>query len=74
MKFYNIEKSGIKNVIDEGQYEAYYKPQGWQITGIVGEPEMVTGTSPNDEIIIKNTAKMKRKRSESFDDGLIKEK
>ena len=28
MKFYNIVKDGIFNVIDEGQYEAIYKPCG----------------------------------------------
>lgn len=28
-KFYNIEKDGIANVIDEYQYDAIYKPMGW---------------------------------------------
>ena len=75
MKFYDIEKNGIKNVIDERQYERIYKPKGWKITGIVGEDTRETEipTSPRDEIIIKNTDKMKRTKEKKFDDKLIKD-
>lgn len=75
MKFYNIMKDGIFNVIDEGQYEAIYKPKGWKITGIVGEDTRETEipTSPRDEIIKKNTNKMKRTAPKKFDDKLIKD-
>lgn len=75
MKFYDIEKDGIKNVIDERQFEALYKPKGWKIVGIVGEDtkESEIPTSPRDEIIIKNTDKMKRTKEKKFDDKLIKD-
>ena len=33
MRFLNIEKDGIKNVIDEGQFYAIYQPAGWAIIG-----------------------------------------
>lgn len=72
-RFYNIEKSGIKTVIDEHQYEAIYKPKGWKISGIAAGEADVTPTSPTDETQIKNKARM-RKASEkkNFDDDLIK--
>ena len=72
MKFYNIVKDGIFNVIDEGQYEAIYKPMGWKIVG--QEPsEEATPPTPYDEIIKKNTNKMKRTAPKKFDDKLIKD-
>ena len=75
MKFYDIEKNGIKKVIDERQYEKIYKPKGWKITGIVGEDTRETEipASPRDEIIIKNTDKMTRTKEKKFDDKLIKD-
>ena len=38
MRFYNIIKDGIENVIDEGQYEAIYKPKGWKICLLYTSP------------------------------------
>lgn len=76
-RFYNIEKSGIKNVIDEFQYEAYYKPKGWKIVSVIEENGAVTQvSSPKDEQKIKNVRRVKKKSEEKneFDDGLIKGK
>lgn len=76
-RFYNIEKSGIANVIDEFQYEAYYKPNGWKIVSVVGESgSVVTKSSSKEETTIRNVRKMKKKseKSNEFDDGLIKGK
>lgn len=71
MKFLNIVKDGIDNVVDEAMYEAVYKPAGWKI---VKENTFVPEhtKSPNDEIVKKNTNKMKRTRAQEFDDKLIK--
>ena len=76
-RFYNIEKSCIKNVIDEFQYEAYYKPKGWKIVSVIEENGAVTQvSSPKDEQKIKNVRRVKKKSEEKneFDDGLIKGK
>ena len=72
MKFYNIEKDGVKNVIDEAQYEAIYKPNGWKIVS-EEEPEIKEPTKPTDEIEKKNRNKMKRVAPKKFDDKLIKD-
>lgn len=76
-RFYNIEKSGIKNVIDEFQYEAYYKPKGWKIVSVIEENGAITElSSPKDEKVIKNVRKVRKKeeKKNDFDDGLIKGK
>lgn len=76
-RFYNIEKSGIKNVIDEFQYEAYYKPKGWKIVSVIEENGAVTHvSSTKDEQAIRNVRRVKKKseKKNEFDDGLIKEK
>ena len=72
MKFYNIIKDGIKNVIDEWQYESIYKPAGWKIVGTESF-EKPSASIPQDEIIKKNTNKMKRTMPQKFDDKLIKD-
>lgn len=71
MKFLNIVKDGIDNIVDEAVYEAIYKPAGWKI---VGDCELKTEKtkSPDDEIVKKNVNKMKRRAPEKFDDKLIK--
>lgn len=72
MKFLNIIKDGIENVVDEGVYEAIYKPAGWKIAGENPfVPELTQ--SPHDEIVKKNINKMKRTHSPEFDDRLLKE-
>ena len=76
-RFYNIEKSGIKNVIDEFQYETYYKPKGWKIVSVIGENGAVTHVSSiKDEQAIRNVRRVKKKseKKNEFDDGLIREK
>lgn len=76
-RFYNIEKSGIKNVIDEFQYEAYYKPKGWKIVSVIEENGAVTHvSSTKDEQAIRNVRHVKKKseKKNEFDDGLIREK
>lgn len=76
-RFYNIEKCGIKNVIDEFQYEAYYKPKGWKIVSVIEENGAVTHvSSTKDEQAIRNVRRVKKKseKKNEFDDGLIKEK
>lgn len=76
-RFYNIEKSGIKNVIDEFQYEAYYKPNGWKIVSVIEENGAVTHvSSTKDEQAIRNVRRVKKKseKKNEFDDGLIREK
>ena len=72
MKFLNINKDGIDNIVDEELYEAVYKPAGWKI---VGENSAVIETTkdPADEIIKKNTNKMKKSKAKKFDDDLIKD-
>ncbi len=71
MKFFNIIKDGIKNIIDEAQYETIYKPAGWKIAD-VSESTPKKTSAPHDEIIIKNTEKMKRKAPQKFDDNLFR--
>lgn len=76
-RFYNIEKCGIKNVIDEFQYEAYYKPKGWKIVSVIEENGAVTHvSSTKDEQAIRNVRRVKKKseKKNEFDDGLIREK
>lgn len=70
MRFFNIVKDGIKNVIDEAQYEAIYKPAGWKIAD-ANETAPKKTSDPHDEIIIKNKEKMKRHAPQKFDDKLI---
>lgn len=70
MKFLKIIKDGIDNVVDEVQFEKIYKPYGWKIVGDEGAPELTS--SPQDEIIKKNNARMKRQPEKKFDDKLIK--
>lgn len=70
MRFYNIEKKGIKNVIDEVQFEKIYKPQGWHIVSDAETGELFK--DPHDEEKIKNVNKMKKVKDEKFDDGLFK--
>ena len=71
MKFLNIVKDGIDNVVDEAVYEAVYKPMGWKI---VEENTFATEItkSPNDEIVKKNINKMKKPMAQKFNDRLIK--
>lgn len=71
MKFLNIEKDGIGNVVDEGLYQAVYKPAGWKIVG-EDTVESDKNINPADEIIKKNVNKMKRVSQKSFDDNLLK--
>lgn len=74
MRFLNIEKDGIKNVIDEGQFYAIYQPAGWTIIGGEDADKIVEKTAaPTDEIVKKNTNRMKRTAPKKFDDHLIKE-
>lgn len=72
MKFLNIIKDGIDNVVDEATYLAIYKPAGWNIVGESALTVELT-KAPNDEIIKKNTNKMKRASAKKFNDNLIKE-
>lgn len=71
MKFLNIVKDGIANVVDEVTYNAVYKPAGWKIVGDSGLKCEQT-SSPYDETIKKNTDKMRRTATKKFDDKLIK--
>ncbi len=73
MKFLNIVKDGIDNVVDEALYEAVYKPAGWKV---VGENTLAIEKTIDaaDEIVKKNTNKMKRTVTKKFDDKLIKDK
>lgn len=71
MKFFNIIKDGIKHIIDEAQYEAIYKPAGWKIVD-VNETTPKKTSDPHDEVIIKNTERMKRHAPQKFDDGLFR--
>lgn len=70
MKFLNIEKSGIQNVVDEAQFKAIYQHAGWKIVG--EEQAEQTKSHPYDEIEKKNLNKMKRQAAKKFDDGLFK--
>lgn len=70
MKFLNIEKHGIKNVVDEAQFKAIYQPAGWKIVGEEQTEQMQS--TPYDEVEKKNLNKMKRQVAQKFDDGLIK--
>lgn len=72
-RIFNIEKNGLKNVIDEYQFNAYYKPQGWKIVGVVSGGAAEVPTTPKDEIQQKNVNKMKKlSQKKTFDDNLIK--
>ena len=73
MKFLNIVKDGIPNVVDEAMYKAVYKPVGWKIVSEELAREEIK-TSPADELVQKNTTRMKRVTPEAFDDKLIKDK
>lgn len=72
MEFYNIIKDGISNTVDAGQYEAIYKPAGWK-TVDEKKTEQIKITKPEDETVLNNTNKMRRKSgTKKFDDKLIK--
>lgn len=72
-RIFNIEKNGLKNVIDEYQFNAYYKPHGWKVVSVVGGGATDVPTSPQDEIQQKNVNKMKKlSQKKTFDDNLIK--
>lgn len=73
MKFFNIRKDGIENVVDEAVYKAIYQPAGWKVVNEGFTSEEIQ-TSASDEIIKKNTNKMQSVVPKSFDDGLIKVK
>lgn len=73
MKFYNIEKDGIKNVIDEAQYESIYKPRGWKIVSDAITGELIQGSDVKAEEKIKNRNKVAKVKPQKFDDGIIKE-
>lgn len=73
MRFYNIEKSGIKNVIDEAQFEKIYKPKGWKIVGDAETGELIAASDVHAETKIRNKARMQKVKPQKFDDGLFKE-
>lgn len=72
MKFLNIVKDGIDNVVDEAVYEAVYKPAGWKIVSNNAVETELT-KSPNDEIVKKNTSRIKNVKAQKFNDKLLKE-
>lgn len=71
MRFLNIIKDGIENVVDEALYEATYKPAGWKVVGDSSVKVELTN-SPDDEIIKKNTHKMQMVTPQEFNDKLLK--
>lgn len=71
MKFLNIRKNGIDNVVDEAVYEAVYKPAGWKMVS-ENSIDIETTSTPADEIIKKNTNKMKSTGVKKFNDKLLK--
>lgn len=73
MKFLNIVKDGIDNVVDEATYAAIYKPAGWTIVN-ENTLKVELSKAPEDEIIKKNTNKMRRTSEKKFNDNLIKDK
>ena len=73
MRFYNIEKDGIKNVIDEAQYESIYKAYGWKIVSDAVTGEIIKGSDIRAEEKIKNRNKVAKVKPQKFDDGIIKE-
>lgn len=72
MKFLNITKNGIENVVDEAMYESIYKPAGWKIAG-ENPARQKEFNSPTDETVKKNVNRMRRKTPEKFNDNLIKD-
>ncbi len=70
MKFLNIVKNGITNVVDEVLYNAVYKPAGWKIGGESGL-KVETTNAPDDEVKKKNINRMKKVAAKPFDDNLI---
>lgn len=72
-RFYHIINHGIQTVVDEFQYEAIYKPKGWEIERVEGGEADIIPTSPTDETERKNLNRMKRTPAKkAFDDKLIK--
>lgn len=74
MRFYNIEKSGIKTVVDEMQFEKLYKPKGWKILSNAVTGELILPSDMYAEQKIKNRNKAKKPLNDKFDDGLFKER
>ena len=74
MRFYNIEKSGIKTAVDEMQFEKIYKPQGWRIVSDAETGETISSSDVYAEIKIKNKNRAKKSLADKFDDGLFKER
>ena len=70
MRIYNIEKGGVKTVVDEMQFEKLYKPQGWKAVSDAETEKPIKDV--NVETKIKNLNRMKRVKDEKFDDGLFK--
>lgn len=71
MQFLKITKDGIDNVVDEALYEAVYKPAGWKVVGGNAAQTELT-KSPEDEIVKKNTIRMRKTKAKKFNDNLIK--
>ena len=74
MRFYNIEKSGIKTAVDEMQFEKIYKPQGWRIVSDAETGEPISSSDRDAEAKIKNRNRAKKPLADKFDDGLFKER
>ena len=71
MKFLNIFKDSIENVMDEGLNNAVYKLAECKITDEEPAGSKITVGSA-DEIIKKNTNKMKQSTMKNFSDKLFK--
>ena len=70
----NIIKGGLKNVVDEIQFERLYKPNGWRIDTTMVEDEG-ENKIPLDilktETEVKDYIKMTKNQSKRFDDKLF---
>lgn len=68
----NIIKGSIRNVVDERQFEKFYKPNGWRIDEVEkSNTTQVPLELLNTETEVKNYIKMTNKQPKHFDDGLF---
>ena len=70
MEILNIIKGSIRNIVSKEQFDKLYKPNGWKIDDSIQ-------TQENDidlvktENELKNLQKMKKVKSQVFDDKLF---
>lgn len=68
-----ICKGEIYNVVEERQFEAIYKPNGWELADEIEEQKQdIPLEILHNETELHNYIKMRSKTAKKFSDGLLK--